>query len=322
MAMKRVSELYRSTPYIRHGLKNVKSRPERETWSITLKDVITMNEDSLIRRCTRDELLQNKKGTKCPHCRKGVLGKLRKIKGRGLRYRCPRKKCQQWVSPHHDHPLFTDAWGAAHVPFKGQVELLVCNLSGATHTCTHHLLGQSHNSAERLSKRLNEQRCKYVRKQEKSLVFGTGKAWYDVEADEASFAKKRCEDEDGEPTNLLEWEQWAGIIERGRPESLMLFKTNSSQTNLRAPGPGAIKKTDWAPVAQRHLEGRNIVLHTDKARSYTMKVPGVLHDAVRHSKKVVMRKGKRVMLQPTYTRLSTHKLPNGKLLHTKAGSQI
>ena len=212
--------------------------------------------------------------------------------------------------------------GAAHVPFKGQVELLVCNLSGATHTCTHHLLGQSHNSAERLSKRLNEQRCKYVRKQEKSLVFGTGKAWYDVEADEASFAKKRCEDEDGEPTNLLEWEQWAGIIERGRPESLMLFKTNSSQTNLRAPGPGAIKKTDWAAVAQRHLKGRNIVLHTDKARSYTMKVPGVLHDAVRHSKKVVMRKGKRVMLQPTYTRLSTHKLPNGKLLHTKAGSQI
>ncbi len=54
---------------------------------------------------------------------------------------------------------------------------------------------------------------------------------------------------------------------------------------MRAPGPGPIRKRDWAPLARRHLEGKKVILHTDGARAYTLKVPGVLHDNVVHMKK-------------------------------------
>jgi hypothetical protein len=54
---------------------------------------------------------------------------------------------------------------------------------------------------------------------------------------------------------------------------------------VRAPGPGPIRKRDWAPLARRHLEGKKVILHTDGARAYTLKVPGVVHDNVVHMKK-------------------------------------
>ena len=51
------------------------------------------------------------------------------------------------------------------------------------------------------------------------------------------------------------WEPWAGLVERGRLESLKLFKLKPAMTKRRAPGPGAITKTrmasDWKEASDQ-----------------------------------------------------------------------
>ena len=66
-----------------------------------------------------------------------------------------------------------------------------------------------------------------------------------------------------------------------------------------------------------------VVLHTDSAKSYKLnfKLSGVIHDAVVHCKKRVKVKGKMQWLKPRYTRVVKHKLPGGKKLAVKAGTQ-
>ena len=57
-----------------------------------------------------------------------------------------------------------------------------------------------------------------------------------------------------------------------------------------------------------------VVLHTDSAKSYKLKLSGVIHDAVVHYKKRVKVKGKMQWLKARYTRVVKHKLPGGKKL--------
>jgi hypothetical protein len=150
--------------------------------------------------------------------------------------------------------------------------------------------------------------------------FGPEKAcravhWQDIEADEATF-DKTVED------SIAHWEQWAGLVARGRPETLVLTRLTPPPTTARAPGPGAIRKVDWKPLANKWLVGKKVILHTDSARSYKAKVPGVLHDSVVHQKKRTKVRGKWVWKNPTFVKLRTHKLPNGKTIRRKAGTQI
>ena len=44
-------------------------------------------------------------------------------------------------------------------------------------------------------------------------------------------------------------------------------------------GPGPTTKKDWKPLAQKHLANRKIIFHTDSAKAYKLKLPGVIHDA-------------------------------------------
>ena len=55
-------------------------------------------------------------------------------------------------------------------------------------------------------------------------------------------------------------------------------KLNPKLSKPNSPGPGAIQSTDWAPIANKHLKNRAVVLHTDGARAYNLKVEGLLHD--------------------------------------------
>ena len=114
------------------------------------------------------------------------------------------------------------------------------------------------------------------------------------------------------------WEQWGGLVERGRPDTLVLFRLSPKTTASRSPGPGPITKRDWKPVAKKFLEGRDVILHTDGAKAYTMKIKGVLHDNVEHKKKKMTVNGKQVWVNPKYTKVWTHQLPNGKALKVKA----
>ena len=89
--------------------------------------------------------------------------------------------------------------------------------------------------------------------------------WKDVEADEAVLRK--CVEKSADGEEKMNWEQWGGVVQRGLPKTLALMKLNASLTKTRAPGPGAIKKTDWKPFAAKHLANRHVILHMDSARS-------------------------------------------------------
>ena len=131
-----------------------------------------------------------------------------------------------------------------------------------------------------MSKRLGQLRESWVVKAEKKIRCGTGVKSADVEADEATFDKKM-------EKRQLHWEQWCGIVQRGKPDTLVLHRHKPPASKLRAPGPGAVRKVEWEPLAAKWLQDRQIILHTDSAKSYATSVSGVLRDRVVHKKKRV-----------------------------------
>ncbi|CAK0877545.1 unnamed protein product [Prorocentrum cordatum] len=130
-----------------------------------------------------------------------------------------------------------------------------------------------------MSSKLDRARQKFVLREETKITFGgpSQQHWWDAEADEVDFGKEQVGDE-------MRWDQWAGIVERGRPQSLILFKTPPKLTKPRAAGPGPITGKDWAPMAKKHLQGRKTLLRTGGARACELgmnreeKLDGVVHD--------------------------------------------
>ena len=90
----------------------------------------------------------------------------------------------------------------------------------------------------------------WVLKTEKTIKFGAGEKWSDVEADEATFGKKIV-------NGQLHWEQWCGIVQRGKPQTLVLHRLKPLASKLRAPGPGAVKSgTQIIDRSWRYLKDR------------------------------------------------------------------
>ena len=127
-------------------------------------------------------------------------------------------------------------------------------------------------------------RARYVQLKEKEIRYG-GK-WQDVEVDEVDLDAGKLTDNTTPSTKNTVWEQWGGLVERGRPFSLKLFRLHPAKTVKRAPGPGALRKVEWKPIATKHLANRKVVLHSNGARAYKLKVPGVMHCNVVHKTKV------------------------------------
>lgn len=61
---------------------------------------------------------------------------------------------------------------------------------------------------------------------EKHIKFGGDAAWCDVEADEVDLAKNIVG-----TSNIAVWEQWGGLVQRGRPDSLSLFRLKPKRTD-------------------------------------------------------------------------------------------
>ena len=167
-----------------------------------------------------------------------------------------------------------------------------------------------------MSKRLGQLRESWVVTTEKKIQLGTGEKWADaeadeVEADEATFDKTIV-------NGKLHWEQWCGIVQRGKPQTLVLHRLKPLASKLRAPGPGAVPKVEWKPLAAKWLKDRQVILHTDSAKSYASKISGVLHDRVVHKKKRVKVNGKFKWVAPTYVKIPGTK----KTLRVKSGTQI
>eukprot|EP00438_Fugacium_kawagutii_P017962 Skav200462 [mRNA] locus=scaffold5059:65825:76052:- [translate_table: standard] len=129
------------------------------------------------------------------------------------------------------------------------------------------------------------------------------------------FAPAESDGASSAPSTPKEW------LRSERDELLEAVRLNPALSVKRAPGPGAIHKMDWAPIAEKHLVDRKVVLHTDSAKSYKAKTRGVLHDCGVHCKKKQVRKGKVKCSAPQYVWVVTHKLPGSKTLKVKAGTQ-
>ena len=207
--------------------------------------------------------------------------------------------------------------------------MLLLKLHNVKQSSIHMLLGVNHKAVEDVERKLCRLRKEYVEAKEKEIVFGDGKGWQDVEADEATFDKRDISRSINFKHLLKDkncpvlWEQWAGIIQRGRPHTLVLRKLTPKLTVKRAPGPGAVRRIEWNGIAEQLLANRKVVLHTDSAKSYRLKLPGVLHDRVIHCKKRVKVKGKMQWQLPKYVQIVSHKVPGTKrTLQVKSGTQI
>ena len=305
--------------YVRVKKQIKKKNRAREVWHRSLLDYVNKPENEVVNSLIKDKFLFDWKGRRCQHCKKGVCGSKKMVKGRGLRWRCRSYLCQKFTHPAFKHPIFSLGSGTGAMPLAQQAASLMCAVAGVGIAETHILLKTNDKAVRSVSHNLDFARKRHVVQPEKNIIFGNGKAWKDAEADEAVFRKNIVEVK-GE--KKAEWVQRAGLVERGRPESLVLWKTHSSRTVTRAPGPGAIKKTDWKPVADSRLKNRRVILHTDSARSYRMKVDGMLHDAVVHCKKTVVINGKTVIKKPQYVTLKVHTLKDGTKIKCKGGTQI
>ena len=282
-----------------------------------------MSHKTLVLELTKAGFLKDWTKHLCPHCGTGSVQPLTKRQSGVWAYRCKKKGCQHFILPHMCHPVFSTAKGKSFKSLKEQTKLhfgLVLDLTAQQN----HLLWQCDAKfVSSLFKKLDLIRQKYVIKLERQIKFGDpqGKECMDIEASEVDLGKELVQD--GEQAKAR-WDQWAGIVERGRPGSLVLFKTKPKLTKTRATGPGPIKKRDWKPMASKWLKGRRVFLHTDGARSYKIGVnrkdhmPGIMHDYVVHKPK------KRIGGKPMrakYVQFFSHQM-DGNVVYTKGGTQI
>ena len=63
-----------------------------------------------------------------------------------------------------------------------------------------------------------------------------------------------------------------------------VVSVGAALTAPRAPGPGPIRKRDWRHIGKKLLRDRHVVSHTDGARAYKLRIPGVMHCNVVHKK--------------------------------------
>lgn len=301
-------------------------RMEQTKWKRSLPEILHATDKGIIQMLMQDGLLWDWRGQTCPRCERGKLsGWVTQPKRPLPKVRCNSKNCRAYLNAHHLHPLFSEGDGVASSSLQTQAALLLLKLNNIQNPTIHRLLHLNHKAIEDMDRRLVMVRKQYVEEKEKDIVFGNGAAWQDVEADESTFDKKNvtgCAELINAKTPIV-WEQWCGIVQRGKPETLVLHRLKPVHTEARAPGPGAVRKVEWRPLADRWLKGRKVVLHTDSAKSYRVKVTGVLHDRVVHCKKRVKVRGKWKWQAPRYTKVVDHKVPGtNKKLRVKAGTQV
>ncbi|CAK0846225.1 unnamed protein product [Prorocentrum cordatum] len=306
--------------YARHGKKTVTSRKERETWCRNYDSFHGKTADQMVDLLLEDGVLLDWEGRTCPHCGVGTCGARVHDDNRGPHWRCNSGRLRgKTVDPCTAHPVFKSGGGCQSSSLSTKAKVLFCLTLGMTTAQIHLLTGADHNMIEDMSAAAAAARQIYVEKNEPNIVFGdeVQRRWFDVEEDESVFRAQLSDD-----GRSKTWEQWAGVVERGRPDSLVLWKTQSDGTEANAPGPGAIKKTGWAPFQKSRLEKSEVILHSDGARSYKMRASGLVRDHVVHCKKRKNIGRKWVWLKPVYSKVATHKLPDGSKIRVKAGAQI
>ncbi|CAE7460825.1 unnamed protein product [Symbiodinium natans] len=267
------SASWSKVPYQRHKLGGGFLRKDQTKWRRNIQQLLKATDNQILDMLMKDKFLQNWEGCVCPFCNKGVLGPLSDRPSRDTKaYRCNKKNCQKYVSPAHLHPLFTVLRGPEGHSLQVQATALLLRLAGVPLATIHLLTNINHKAIERLNSNLNFLRSGHVTQVEKTIKFGGApKAWRDVEVDEACFDKRTLKPweqtkKDAQQGKNTEWEQWGGLVQRGCPKSLVLFKLRPAITVPRAPGPGAIRKVDWTTweldavsKACKRCDGRSVL---------------------------------------------------------------
>ena len=239
---------------------------------VSIKDILNADNKSIVDMLTEDKIIPDWTGAQCPRCTSGKLSGLVQQRPGAWKYRCNRKHCQAYLNPHHLHPLFVDADGSGSSDLQTQSAMLLLKLTGAPTADFSKILHVNHKAVEDLDGKLDDVRRRFVEFKQKTMKLGDGHSWMDVEGDEATFTKTNEAEVAGDKSKPIRWEQWLGFVERGRPDSLILERLNPPRTYKRAPGPGAIRRVEWKPLAMKHLRNRRVVFHTDSAKSYKLRV--------------------------------------------------
>eukprot|EP00438_Fugacium_kawagutii_P027736 Skav224789 [mRNA] locus=scaffold764:90069:91052:- [translate_table: standard] len=258
---------WNNTPYVRGGrdIPARGARKEQAHWRRTENGAGTFGSvgTKIVRRLIGDKMLPNWSGKTCPKCNKGTLSSLKAL------------------------------------PLQYQTAILLFVLARVSLASIHLILGVNHKVMENLQEHLEQICTSHALQKEKTIVFGAIMKWADVEGDEATFDKR---DISADPTwakevqdsGSLLWEQRSGLVQRGKPQSLVLNHLNPSLTVARAPGPGPITTHDWTPC--------------------------VLHASAVHHKKRAKKNGKWQWTNPSFVKMKTHKLPSSKAISVKCGT--
>ena len=250
---KRKSQGWQNIPYVRTKDAINMQRMDRVTWKRKLMDFLETSVNALIQLLHADRLLHDWTGHTCPRCEKGKLSKLQPRPDGGPKHRCSARGCQAYINPHHLHPLFTDGTGTGHASLQTQCALLFLLLNRVPNPAIHRIL---HKSIEDMEKRLMHLRKAWVEEKEKFIVFGNGKSWADIEADETTFTNADFKDLAEDPKKPVGWEQWYGLV----PDTLLLKRLFPLMSAKPAPDPGAIRNVEWKSLAHKHLQNRRGIL--------------------------------------------------------------
>ena len=256
MVLKRPASMkaatWKKTPYVR-GSRDIPARGIRKEhvhWQRTVPELLKASDYKIVKMLIEDKILSDWSNTCCPKCNKGTLSPLKVHSNESKpKYRCGRKECHQRVHPQYLHPLFQAGRGPEALSLQVQASLLLLLLLRVSLVSIHLILGVNHKVLETMPRRLEEICRKHVLQKEKDIVFGASMKWADVEGDEATFDKKDISvdpswTEEIQDDCCLLWEQWSGLVQRGKPHTLVLSPLHSSLTVRRAPGPGPIAKHD------------------------------------------------------------------------------
>ena len=185
---------WKQVPYIREktmvGSRGL--RKDQTKWKRSLSEILNADDKGIIKQfLVADKLLPDWTGTPCPRCCKGTLSHLMQFRGSCWKHKCSVSACRAWINPYHLHPLFSEKTGSATTKYlQTQASMLLLHLHRVPQATIQALLGVNHKAVEGMQMKLFDLRRKYVEFEQKNIMFGDGKTWKDVEADEACFDKK------------------------------------------------------------------------------------------------------------------------------------
>ena len=177
-ALKRPSsvkhEIYKAVPYARNPHAVPARRGDQIKCRRSIKDLLQADNKSIVKMLIDDKILPNWTGSQCPRCMEGKLSGLLQKRPGAWKYRCNRKHCQHYFSPHHLHPLFTDSDGSSCADLQNQSAVLLLKLTGVPTAAITKIVHVNHKAVEDLDGKLADVRRRFVESRQKTMELGDG----------------------------------------------------------------------------------------------------------------------------------------------------